>query len=116
MEGILNELLNNVDSEQEGAPENLTTLEEVKNAVKKMRKGKSPGGYCLPIEIIRAGGEGVLNKLLHIFNNAYITEGVPSDWQKGVISPSLKKGKRLHAITTEESHYCHMQGKFTLEF
>ena len=75
-------------------PENLITLEEVKYAVKKMKKGKSPGGDGLPIEIIRAGGECVLNKLLHIFNTAYITESVPSDWQKGVISPLFKKGEK----------------------
>ena len=97
-------------------PENLITLEEVKNAVKKMKIGKSPGGDGLPVEIIRAGGECVLNKLLNIFNSAYITENVPSDRQKGVISPLFKKGERLHVITTEESHYCHMQGKFRLEF
>ena len=49
-------------------------LVEVKNAVKKMKKGKFPGGDGLPVEIIRAGGECVLNKLLNIFNTAYITE------------------------------------------
>jgi len=100
------ELLN-LDSDLEGAgeavlrnldiivgPENLITLEEVKNAVKKMKKGKSPGGDGLPVEIIRAGGECVLNKLLNIFNTAYITENVPSDWQKGVISPLFKKGEK----------------------
>ena len=63
MEGIgerwreyFSELLN-VDSEQEGAgevvlrnadifvgPENLIIIEEVKNAVKKIKKGKSPWG------------------------------------------------------------------------
>ena len=100
------ELLN-LDSDLEGAgeavlrnldiivgPENLITLEEVKNAVKTMKKGKSPGGDGLPVEIIRAGGECVLNKLLNIFNTAYITENVPSDWQKGVISPLFKRGEK----------------------
>ena len=82
-------------------PENLITLEEVKNAVKKMKKGKSSGGYGLPIEVIRAGGECVLNKLLHIFNTAYIIKSASSDWQKGVIRPLFKKGERLHAITAE---------------
>ena len=61
------ELLN-VDSHQEGAgeavlrnvdiivgPENLITLEEVKNAVKKLKKGKSLGSDGLPVEIIIAG-------------------------------------------------------------
>ena len=96
--------------------ENLITLEEVKNAVKKMKKGKFPGGDGLPVEIIRAGGECVLNKLLNSFNIAYTTENVPPNWQKGVMSPLFKKGKIRHVITTEESNYCLMQGKFTLEF
>ena len=43
---------------------------------RKMKKGKSPGGDSLPIEISRAGGECALNKLLKIFNTVYITESV----------------------------------------
>ena len=35
-----------------------------------------------------------MNKLLNIFNTAYTTENVPSDWQKGVISPLFKKGEK----------------------
>ena len=76
-------------------PENLTTLEEVKNGAKKFKEVESPGSDSLPVEIIRAGGECVLNELLRIFNTAYITESVPSDWQKGVVSPFFKKREKF---------------------
>ena len=48
----------------------------------------------MPVEVLKAGGATVANKLLKIFNAAYKAELVPLDWQKGVISPILKKGDK----------------------
>ena len=50
----------------------------------------------LPVEILRAGGDCVLQHVLKICSSAYDTETVPSDWKKGVIlvNPLLKKGEK----------------------
>ena len=74
--------------------ENLITMEEFEKAISRMKNGKSPGDDGLPVEVLKAGGATVANKLLKIFNAAYKAEMVPLDWQKGVISPILKKGDK----------------------
>ena len=70
------------------------TTDEVKDAIAKMKNRKSPGDDELPVEILRAGGECVIKQLHKMYNTAYITERIPSDWQKGVISPIYKKGEK----------------------
>ena len=73
---------------------NLITMEELISAISVMKKGKSRGEDGLPVEILRAGGECVMQQLLRIINAAYISERAPLDWQRGVISPLFKKGEK----------------------
>ena len=74
--------------------ENPITMEELEKTISRMKNGKSPGDDGLPVEVLKAGGATVANKLLKIFNAAYKAKMVPSDWQKGVISAILKKGDK----------------------
>ena len=74
--------------------ENPITMEEFEKAISRIKSGKSPGDDGLPVEVLKAGGATVANKLLKIFNAAYKAEMVPLHWQKGVISPILKKGDK----------------------
>ena len=74
--------------------QNTITIEEFEKAISRMKNGKSPEDEGLPVEVLKAGGATAANKLLKIFNAAYKAELVPSDWQKGVISPILKKGEK----------------------
>ena len=84
-----------VEDEYEVAEEaNLITMDELRSAISVMKKGKSPGEDGLPVEILRAGGECVMQQLLRIINVAYISERAPLDWQRGVISPLFKKGEK----------------------
>ena len=72
---------------------NPITMEEFERAISRMKDGKAPGDDGLPVEVLKAGGATVASKLLKIFNAVY-KEMVPLDWQKGVISPILKKGEK----------------------
>ena len=74
--------------------ENLITMEEFEKAISRMKNGKSPGDDGLPVEVLKAGGATVAIKLLKIFNAAYKAEMAQLDWQKGVISPTLKGGDK----------------------
>ena len=74
--------------------ENPITMEEFEKAISRMKNGKSLGDDGLTVEVLKAEGATVPNKLLKIFNAAYKAEIVPLDWQKGVISPILKKGEK----------------------
>ena len=78
----------------EGLNNEPITIEEIKNEIGKMKRGKSPGEDCLPVEILRAGGDVVVEKLYEICHLAYQTEKIPEDWRKGVIRPIQKKGDK----------------------
>ena len=56
--------------------------------------GESPGDDGLSVEVLTGGGATAANSLLKTLNAAYKAEMVPLDWQKGVISPILKKGEK----------------------
>jgi len=67
-------------------------LEDVRKAVKKLKKGKAPGVDGITSEMLCLGGEGVLEWLTRICRIC-LTEGVvPKDWQRAIIV-SLYKGK-----------------------
>ena len=77
-------------------------MEEFEKAISRMKNGKSPGDDGLPVEVLKAGGATVANKLLKIFNAIYKAEMVPLDWQKGVISSILRRERKQYVIATEE--------------
>ena len=68
------------------------SLEDVRKAVKKLKKGKSPGVDEITSEMLIYGGESVLEWLLRVCK-VCVSEGrVPNDWMKAIIVP-LYKGK-----------------------
>ena len=81
------------DDFEEEEDEHPITMNEITAAINKMKNGKTPGEDGLPVEVLRAGGARVVEEMFKIFSTAYRTETVPSDWQKGVIRPILKKGE-----------------------
>ena len=80
---------NDVEMEENEDP---ITEHEVRTAIQKMKRGKSPGEDELPVEILKAGGDHTIQQLTRLFNLAYRTEVAPLDWQRGLISPIRKKG------------------------
>ena len=84
-----------VESEYEVTNEaDLITMDELRSAICVMKKGKSPGEDGLPVEILRSGGECVMQRLLMVINAAFISESAPLGWQRGVICPLFKKGEK----------------------
>ena len=83
-----------LDDLQHDGQESQITLEELKAAISQMKRGKAAGDDGIPVEILKAGGSSAEQQLLVIHNIAYETECVPSDWQKRVICPLLKKGDK----------------------
>ncbi len=72
------------------------TPEEVRAALKKLNNRKAPGICAITAEMLKSGGESIVEWLTHIFNEVWETERLPSDWTRGVILPFWKrKGDRL---------------------
>jgi ribonuclease HI len=69
------------------------TLEELKKALKKLKKKKSPGPDDITNEMLQHLGNVALNKLLDIFNLSWRQGQVPQCWKEARMIPVLKKGK-----------------------
>ena len=83
-----------IQQEQHGEDLNEISIQEVKEALKKMRSGKAPGDDELPIELFKAAGEGCVEWLRNILNNVWKEERVPHDWHKAIVCPIYKKGSK----------------------
>ena len=69
--------------------------EEVKGGVQKLKMRKVPGICGIVPEMLKAGGEVVIEWLTEVFNVAWNEGMAPSDWRNAVIVPVYKKGRRL---------------------
>ena len=68
------------------------SVEDVRKAVKKLKKGKAPGVDGITSEMLKCGGEAVLEWLTRVCRVCVSREKVPNDWVRAIIVP-LYKGK-----------------------
>ena len=68
------------------------SLEEVRCAIKKLRKGKAVGIDGLFNEIWKYGGEDALTYLWKLYQRVFDGEDFPIDWARGLIFPLFKGG------------------------
>ncbi|GAA6112101.1 uncharacterized protein LOC119132722 [Tachysurus ichikawai] len=72
------------------------TPEEVRAALGKLNNRKASGICAITAEMLKSGGEIIVEWFTRIFNEVWETERLPSDWTRGVILPFWKrKGDRL---------------------
>ena len=93
-EKLMNEE-NNRDSRTE-EPEvvneevNCVTREEVKNALRRIKKGKASGPDELPVEVWKCMGEMGIKFLTRLFNRLLMGERMPEEWRRIVLFPIYK--------------------------
>ena len=68
------------------------SVEDVRKAVKKLKKGKSPGVDGITSEMLKYGGEALLEWLTKVCKVCVPEEKVPNDWLRAIVVP-LYKGK-----------------------
>ena len=66
--------------------------EEVKAAVKSLKKGKSAGVDNIPAELLQHGGEAMVNALLTICNKIWRTGEWPTPWTQSLVITLPKNG------------------------
>ena len=66
--------------------------EEVEIAVASLKKGKSAGVDNIPAELVRAGGETMIDVLTEICNRIWRTGEWPTPWTQSLIITLPKKG------------------------
>ena len=79
-------------NEVNGNQEVEVSIENVRKAVKKLKKGKAPGVDGITSEMLHSGGDSVLEWLTRVCRVCIRDERVPNDWMRAIIVP-LYKGK-----------------------
>ena len=64
--------------------------EEVKNALRRMKKGKAVGPDELPVEVWKCMGEMGIKFLTRLFNRLLMGERMPEEWRRSVLFPIYK--------------------------
>lgn len=68
------------------------TVDEVSEALKKMKRRKAPGIDSIPMEAWIYGGAAVKKGLVDLLQRIWKKGDVPEDWRIGIITPIFKKG------------------------
>ena len=66
---------------------NCVSREEVKNALRRMKKGKAVGPDELAVEIWKCMGEMGIKFLTRLFNRLLMGEQMPEEWRRSVLIP-----------------------------
>uniref|UniRef100_A0A914XFE1 Endonuclease/exonuclease/phosphatase domain-containing protein n=1 Tax=Plectus sambesii TaxID=2011161 RepID=A0A914XFE1_9BILA len=67
-------------------------ITEVKAAIKSLKNGKAPGVDQITTEMLKAGGDVLVQRLHTLLGIIWTAEQVPEAWKKAIIVPILKKG------------------------
>lgn len=97
------ELLNDQQQQQLEAPpaaDNIIlpppSIDETRNAIRRLKNHKSPGTDGIPAELIKYGGEYLENIVHRIVTEVWDGESMPCEWNLGIICPIYKKGDALN--------------------
>ena len=66
---------------------NCVSREEVKNALRRMKKGKAVGPDELPVEVWKCMGEMGIEFLTRLFNRLLMGERMPEEWRRSGLIP-----------------------------
>ena len=69
---------------------NCVNREEVKNALRRMKKGKAVGPDELPVEVWKCMGKMGIEFLTRLFNRLLMGKRIPEEWRRSVLIPIYK--------------------------
>jgi len=78
------------EQQQNYKSDRLITREEVKEALRKMKSGKTVGPDSIPVEVWKSLGEDGVVQLTDFFNVIFKTTRMPQEWRHSTIIPLYK--------------------------
>jgi len=101
-EAVVNELGQRLAENSNDSDE--ITKDEVIQAIKKLKNGKSPGVDNIPGELIKYGGESMINVMFKLFKQIWRMWKVTNIWTKSILILLPKKRryermKRMHKLS-----------------
>ena len=70
----------------------ISATQEISDAIKRLKNGKSPGRDNVLNEILKSGEEYLITPLKRLFNIVFASNHFPEEWSYGFIIPIFKKG------------------------
>jgi hypothetical protein len=86
-----NERLNNNDIENAIEIDSKT----IKQTIMRMKNGRAAGPGDIPIELIKSGGQKLLEMITILLNKIINGEKVPEEWKVAIITSIHKKGDKM---------------------
>ena len=69
--------------------------DEVKKVISRLKRRKAPGYDKISSEVLKAGGQTIIEILHKIFNSIWSQEKTPEDFSRMIVLPIHKKGDGL---------------------
>ena len=70
------------------------TIEDVKKAIRNLKNNKVAGTDGIHLELIKYGGNKLLNRMYELVTQIWEEERIPEEWKKTIIVPIHKRGDR----------------------
>ena len=71
------------------------TREEVEHAVNKLKNGKAAGSDEIAAEVVKGGGQAMIDWLWELLREVWKTKQVPQEWKNATLIPLHKKDRKV---------------------
>ena len=93
-ESILQSIPETIPGIEHSTEELIISKEEVRKAIFMLKNNKAPGSDLITVELLKSGGEPLVNMLHLIFLKIVNEENAPTHFSKKVATPIFKKGDK----------------------